>query len=355
MRDGLRSRSGRCARERLPRGRRHGRRPRRPPPHAAAAGTGPSSAAPSTRDGIPRHRPAESCRHAAPSALWPVRTRRPYFLPQLPGLRGGRAGSGGRSVGASRARSGHPSSSSARAPECPGRRVTEACRVPWIDHPGPRRAQPAVPTSTAVEGLSAGSARGPEAAAATGALVRQAAGRAGVRSCGRHRPRPAPGPPGRGPTTALRPLDPGDRVAQPGAARPRDPPRRCRRHADPRRHGRAGESTPRRRRGGRHRRRLHRSRISCGSRRAPRIGARPGLADRPMARAISEPAAQDIRRAHDRWGVRLDFGPALTAIDGEGRVTGVETSDCRRLTADLVVHGIGVVPTTNWQRSPFWR
>lgn len=160
MRDGLRSRSGRCARERLPRGRRHGRRPRRPPPHAAAAGTGPSSAAPSTRDGIPRHRPAESCRHAAPSALWPVRTRRPYFLPQLPGLRGGRAGSGGRSVGASRARSGHPSSSSARAPECPGRRVTEACRVPWIDPFGPRRAQPAVPTSTAVEGLSAGSARG---------------------------------------------------------------------------------------------------------------------------------------------------------------------------------------------------
>ena len=48
-------------------------------------------------------------------------------------------------------------------------------------------------------------------------------------------------------------------------------------------------------------------------------------------------------------GVRFDFGPALTAIDGEGRVTGVETSDCRRLTADLVVHGIGVVPTTNWQ------
>jgi NADPH-dependent 2,4-dienoyl-CoA reductase/sulfur reductase-like enzyme len=70
------------------------------------------------------------------------------------------------------------------------------------------------------------------------------------------------------------------------------------------------------------------------------------LADRPMARAISEPTAQFIRRAHEGWGVRFDFGQALTAIDGEGRVTGVETSDGRRLTADLVVYGIGVVPET---------
>ena len=44
--------------------------------------------------------------------------------------------------------------------------------------------------------------------------------------------------------------------------------------------------------------------------------------------------------------MRFDFGQALTAIDGEGRVTGVETSDGRRLTADLVVYGIGVVPET---------
>ncbi len=70
------------------------------------------------------------------------------------------------------------------------------------------------------------------------------------------------------------------------------------------------------------------------------------LADRPMARAVSEPTAQFIRRAHEHWGVRFDFGQALTAIDGEGRVTGVETSDGRRLPADLVVYGIGVVPET---------
>jgi 3-phenylpropionate/trans-cinnamate dioxygenase ferredoxin reductase subunit len=70
------------------------------------------------------------------------------------------------------------------------------------------------------------------------------------------------------------------------------------------------------------------------------------LADRPMARAVSEPTAQFIRRAHEGWGVRFDFGQALTAIDGEGHVTGVETSDGRRLPADLVVYGIGVVPET---------
>jgi 3-phenylpropionate/trans-cinnamate dioxygenase ferredoxin reductase subunit len=70
------------------------------------------------------------------------------------------------------------------------------------------------------------------------------------------------------------------------------------------------------------------------------------LADRPMARAVSEPTAEFIRRAHEHWGVRFDFGQALTAIDGEGHVTGVETSDGRRLPADLVVYGIGVVPET---------
>jgi len=70
------------------------------------------------------------------------------------------------------------------------------------------------------------------------------------------------------------------------------------------------------------------------------------LADRPMARAVSEPMAEFIRRAHEDWGVRFDFGQALAGIDGEGQVTGVTTSDGRRLPADLVVYGIGVVPET---------
>lgn len=70
------------------------------------------------------------------------------------------------------------------------------------------------------------------------------------------------------------------------------------------------------------------------------------LAGRPMARAVSEPMARAIQAAHEGWGVRFDFGQALTAIDGEGHVTGVETGDGRRRAADLVVYGIGVVPET---------
>lgn len=70
------------------------------------------------------------------------------------------------------------------------------------------------------------------------------------------------------------------------------------------------------------------------------------LADRPMARAVSESMARDIQAAHEGWGVRFDFGQAVTAVDGEGHVTGVQTSDGRHLPADLVVYGIGVVPET---------
>jgi NADPH-dependent 2,4-dienoyl-CoA reductase/sulfur reductase-like enzyme len=70
------------------------------------------------------------------------------------------------------------------------------------------------------------------------------------------------------------------------------------------------------------------------------------MGDRPMARAVSGATADFIRRAHEGWGVRFDFGQALTAIDGEGHVTGVETGDGRRLPAELVVYGIGVVPET---------
>lgn len=69
------------------------------------------------------------------------------------------------------------------------------------------------------------------------------------------------------------------------------------------------------------------------------------LADRPMARAISQPMSQLFRDAHEGWGVTFDFRQGLTRIDGQdGRASAVITTDGRSLPADLVVYGIGVLP-----------
>jgi 3-phenylpropionate/trans-cinnamate dioxygenase ferredoxin reductase component len=69
------------------------------------------------------------------------------------------------------------------------------------------------------------------------------------------------------------------------------------------------------------------------------------LADRPMARAISQPMSQLFRDAHESWGVKFDFHQGLTQIEGEaGKATAVVTTDGRKLPADLVVYGIGVLP-----------
>jgi NADPH-dependent 2,4-dienoyl-CoA reductase/sulfur reductase-like enzyme len=70
------------------------------------------------------------------------------------------------------------------------------------------------------------------------------------------------------------------------------------------------------------------------------------LADRTMARAISPAMSQLFADAHALWGVKIDFGQGLARIDGDGRrVTGVDTTDGRTRPADIVVFGIGVLPT----------
>lgn len=69
------------------------------------------------------------------------------------------------------------------------------------------------------------------------------------------------------------------------------------------------------------------------------------LADRPMARALTVETSAFFARAHQAWGVRLDLGQGLARIMGDrGRVAGIETTDGRKLPADLVVVGIGVLP-----------
>jgi len=69
------------------------------------------------------------------------------------------------------------------------------------------------------------------------------------------------------------------------------------------------------------------------------------LTDRPMARAVTPEMSQLFGEAHRGWGVDLEFREGLSRIDRmNGRVTGVETTGGRRLRADVVVFGIGVLP-----------
>ncbi len=69
------------------------------------------------------------------------------------------------------------------------------------------------------------------------------------------------------------------------------------------------------------------------------------LTPHPMGRVVSPPVSQFYADAHRRWGAELLLGTGVARIIGDnGRVTGVETGDGRRLPADLVLVCIGVVP-----------
>lgn len=69
------------------------------------------------------------------------------------------------------------------------------------------------------------------------------------------------------------------------------------------------------------------------------------LGDRPMARAVSPQMSELFRAAHEGWGVKFNFRTGLAELEGEGgKVSAVTTSDGRRLPAELVVFGIGVIP-----------
>jgi 3-phenylpropionate/trans-cinnamate dioxygenase ferredoxin reductase subunit len=70
------------------------------------------------------------------------------------------------------------------------------------------------------------------------------------------------------------------------------------------------------------------------------------LAERPMARAVSPAMSQLFAQAHAAWGVKINFGQGLARIDGRGgRVAGVETTEGHKSAADIVVFGIGVLPS----------
>ncbi len=65
----------------------------------------------------------------------------------------------------------------------------------------------------------------------------------------------------------------------------------------------------------------------------------------PMGRVVSEPVSRFFTEAHIAWGAEVALGTGVARILGaSGRVAGVETTDGRRIAADLVLICIGVTP-----------
>jgi 3-phenylpropionate/trans-cinnamate dioxygenase ferredoxin reductase component len=72
---------------------------------------------------------------------------------------------------------------------------------------------------------------------------------------------------------------------------------------------------------------------------------------KPMGRVVSEPVSRFFTEAHIGWGADVALGTGVVRILGDGgRVAGVETSDGRRITADLVLICIGVIPNARLAR-----
>lgn len=69
------------------------------------------------------------------------------------------------------------------------------------------------------------------------------------------------------------------------------------------------------------------------------------VADRLMGRVLSNQTSEFLLSAHRSRGLNIELGISVSRIEGrDGLVSGVHTSDGRRLPADLVIVGIGAVP-----------
>jgi 3-phenylpropionate/trans-cinnamate dioxygenase ferredoxin reductase subunit len=75
------------------------------------------------------------------------------------------------------------------------------------------------------------------------------------------------------------------------------------------------------------------------------------ITQQAMGRVVSAATSRFFADAHRRWGCEISFGTGVTRIlDANGRATGVETTDGRRLPADLVLICIGVIPNAELAR-----
>jgi 3-phenylpropionate/trans-cinnamate dioxygenase ferredoxin reductase subunit len=66
--------------------------------------------------------------------------------------------------------------------------------------------------------------------------------------------------------------------------------------------------------------------------------------DRVMARVAGPDLSNFYQNEHRAHGVDVRLGVAVTAIEGDGKVTGVRLADGSVVSADLVVVGIGIIP-----------
>jgi 3-phenylpropionate/trans-cinnamate dioxygenase ferredoxin reductase component len=75
------------------------------------------------------------------------------------------------------------------------------------------------------------------------------------------------------------------------------------------------------------------------------------LADRPMARAVTAQTSAFFAAAHKAFGVNLHFRQSISAIKSDGgKVTSVVLDDGSTLPADMVLVGIGLVPSDELAR-----
>jgi len=71
----------------------------------------------------------------------------------------------------------------------------------------------------------------------------------------------------------------------------------------------------------------------------------------PMGRVVSAPVSRFFTEAHTDWGAEIALGTGVAQILGAGgRVIGVETSNGRRISADLVLICVGVIPNAELAR-----
>jgi 3-phenylpropionate/trans-cinnamate dioxygenase ferredoxin reductase component len=75
------------------------------------------------------------------------------------------------------------------------------------------------------------------------------------------------------------------------------------------------------------------------------------ITQQAMGRVVSTAISRFFADAHRRWGCEISFATGVTRILGaNGRATGVETTDGRHISADLVLICIGVIPNAELAR-----